>query len=375
MLIRIPRLSYATYTLAIRLKYVAYVSKFRVALSRPVYKGGGEPHFLKEKKKMDPVQQRLLLAEEINLLAAIAVVYVRRANRRRQRRGRGRKTCWVKPWLLRRPIFGQYEHLLQELNREDIRGFKNFLRIPPELFHEMVERVGPLIEKKDTFWRKALDPGLKIAITLRYLATGDSYKSLQYGFRVAVNTICNFIPTTCQAIIEAYMEECLQSPMTAAAWEEVAEGFSRRWNFHNCLGAVDGKHVAIRCPGNSGTFYYNYKGFHSIVLMAVVDANYKFIYVDIGANGICSDGGVFRETGLCKAVEGGRAGIPPPTSLPNDDQPIPYAFVGDDAFGLRTWLMKPFPHHGLSNSKRIFNYRLSRARRVVENAFGILSHR
>ena len=113
------------------------------------------------------------------------------------------------------------------------------------LFYEMVERVGPLIHKKDTSWRKALDPGLKLAITLRYLATGDSYKSLQYGFRVAVNTICNLIPATCQAIIEVYMEECIQPPMTPATWEEVAEGFSKRWNFHNCLGAVDGKHVAI----------------------------------------------------------------------------------------------------------------------------------
>ena len=324
---------------------------------------------------MDPVRQRMLVAEEVNLLAAIAVLYVRRANRRRRPRQRARKRFWVKPWLLRRPIIGQYEHLLQELNREDVRSFKNFLRIPPELFHEMVERVGPLIQKNDTFWRKALDPGLRLAITLRYLATGDSYKTLQYGFRVAVNTICNIIPDTCRAIIEVYMEECIKSPMTPAAWEEVAEGFARRWNFHNCLGAVDGKHVAIRCPGNSGTFYYNYKGFHSIVLMAVADANYKFLYVDIGANGICSDGGVFRETGLCKAVEGGRAGVPPPTPLPNDTQPIPYAFVGDDAFGLRTWMLKPYPQRGLSNSKRIFNYRLSRARRVVENAFGILSHR
>ena len=166
---------------------------------------------------MDPVRQRMLVAEEVNLLAAIAVLYVRRANRRRRPRQRVRRTFWVKPWLLRRPIFGQYEHLLQELNREDVRSFKNFLRIPPELFHEMVERVGPLIEKKDTFWRKALDPGLRLAITLRYLATGDSYKNLQYGFRVAVNTICNIIPDTCKAIIQVYMEECIKSPMTPAA--------------------------------------------------------------------------------------------------------------------------------------------------------------
>ena len=141
----------------------------------------------------------------VNLLAAIAVLYVRRANRRRRQRERGRKTYWVK---LRHPIFGQYGRHLQELNREDVRALKNILHIPLELFQE---RVGPLIHKKDTFWRKALDPGLKLAITLRYLAIGDSYKTLQYGFRVAVNTICNIIPDTCQAIIE---EECMHAVVT-----------------------------------------------------------------------------------------------------------------------------------------------------------------
>ena len=61
--------------------------------------------------------------------------------------------------------------------------------------------------------------------------------------------------------------------------------------------------------------------------------------------------------------------------LPNDDRPLPFALIGDDAFALRTWLLKPHPHRGMTKEERIFNYRLSRARRVVENAFGILSNR
>ena len=76
-------------------------------------------------------------------------------------------------------MYGQYEKLMKELENEDVASFKNFMRVDPALFSELLEKVGPLIEKEDTFWRKALEPGLKLAITLRYIATGNSYMSLQ----------------------------------------------------------------------------------------------------------------------------------------------------------------------------------------------------
>ena len=81
-------------------------------------------------------------------------------------------------------------------------------------FHEILARVEPRIEKQDTFWRKALEPGLKLAITLRYLATGNSYKSLQYGFRVAYNTISIIIIEVCEAISEEYSVEVMVCPFT-----------------------------------------------------------------------------------------------------------------------------------------------------------------
>ena len=112
-----------------------------------------------------------------------------RQQQREQQRQWHQRTCWARPWLLRRPEFGQYENLLHELNREDTQSFRNFMRIPPELFRELIERLGPRIQANDTNCRKALTPGLKIAATLQFMATGDSYKSLQYGFRVAHNTI------------------------------------------------------------------------------------------------------------------------------------------------------------------------------------------
>lgn len=157
--------------------------------------------------------------------------------------------------------------------------------------------------------------------------------------------------------------------------EKNATDFYRRWNFPNCLGAIDGKHIAIKKPPNSGSFYYNYKKFFSIVLLAVVDANYEFIMVDVGTNGRVSDGGVLSNTKFGEAFCEGALNLPKPCTLPSTNTKLPFVFVGDDAFQLSPNLMKPYSQTGLTEEQRIFNYRLSRARRIVENAFGILVSR
>ena len=83
-----------------------------------------------------------------------------------------------------------------------------------------------------------------------------------FGFRVAHNTISVIVRQTCEAILAKYGDEVLQYPRTSDAWKQVAAEFFSRWNFHHTLGAIDDKHVAIRCPKNGGSLYYNYKGFH-----------------------------------------------------------------------------------------------------------------
>ncbi len=137
------------------------------------------------------------------------------------------------------------------------------------MFQEMVDRLTPLIYMLNTNYRKVLDPGLKVAIALSYMATGDSSKSLQYGFRVAYNTICLLIAE----VTSAYHEEVIITPTTPDDWMVIANTNSRKWQYHHCLGAIDGKHVAIRKPMNGGSSYYNYKNLHSIVLIALIDGD------------------------------------------------------------------------------------------------------
>lgn len=128
-------------------------------------------------------------------------------------------------------------------------------------------------------------------------------------------------------------------------------------------------------PSRSGTLYYNYKGFFSIILLALVDANYKFFWADVGNQCSSSDAQIFKNAPMRNGLENGTLCLPDSEPLPHDDRPTPYFLIGDDAFRLRSWMMKPYSNRKMNNKERIFNYRLFRARRVVENNFSILTHR
>ena len=139
---------------------------------------------------------------------------------------------------------------------------------------------------------------------------------------------------------------------------------------------MDGKHVTIKCPNNTGSEFFNYKKFFSIVLYAVVDADYRFLFLSVGCKGRISDGGVFKSCTFRKALDECTQNIPAPTPLTKDGVASPWVLVADSALPLAENCLKPYTGSHAPNSKeRIFNYRLSRARRTSENAFGILTQR
>ena len=139
-----------------------------------------------------------------------------------------------------------------------------------------------------------------------------------------------------------------------------------------------GKHCKIS-PHHSRSLFFNYKKCFSILCLGLMNANYKFIWVDIRPNGSCSDAQIYNESALNRAIETKTICWPPEENLHNHDgRPILYVIFGDDAFALKTWLLKPYPRPTgldqgiLSQNQNIFNYRLSRGRRIVENAFGLI---
>jgi len=188
-----------------------------------------------------------------------------------------------------------------------------------------------------------------------------------------VSTIINEVST---AIWNNMQPIYLPQP-TIEMWKLIANEFEQIWQFPHCIGALDGKHIVIKKPPKSGTSFYNYKQTFSVVLMALVDAHYKFISIDIGSMGRFSDANIFTSGALAKKLYKQTLRLPPPSVLTNYDKILPYVFVADEAFPLSENVMRPYPKRSVTDNfqNKVFNYRLSRARQTVECTFGILASR
>ena len=208
---------------------------------------------------------------------------------------------WITP--TQRCQYGAYHKHMLTLPEHDTVAFTNLLGLPHEMFDELLYRVGPRITKKMTNWRSPLEPGLKLAITLWHLATGESYMYMMYLWRVPHNTISQVVREVCQAIFEEYVADVLPVPTEEDDWRAIADGFMRRWKFPNTIGALDGKHVACKSPRGTG----------SVVVLALVDADYKFIWADIGGHGASSDAQLWNQSELKESIEKSKYPQPPTT--------------------------------------------------------------
>lgn len=130
-------------------------------------------------------------------------------------------------------------------------------------------------------------------------------------------------------------------------------------NFSHCLGAVDDKQIEIVNP--LGSMYFNYKGFSSIVLMAVADSDYRFVYVDIGGYGKNHDATISQRTSLWCGIIEKIIELPTEKILPGSNKLVPYFLIDDEAFRLHKNLLRPYGGSNLSVQKRVYNYRLCKA--------------
>lgn len=276
---------------------------------------------------------------------------------------------------LKRAKFGEFHHLYNDL-RKDPGKFRNYMRMDIDTFDYILCQIqGSLFKRPSNFIKTPLSPAEKLVITLRCFGTGLSFNALAFSFRVGRSTVANIIYETCVAIWSTMQESHLGTP-TKGDFYRIAHDFERVWQFPHCIGALDGKHIRIKCPPNSGSNFYNYKGYFSIVLQAVSDAFYKFICIDVGGYGHQHDANTLKSSIFYKLLTQHELHIPPMEPLTNGNATaLPYVFLADEAYPLMENIMRPYPKRSLNEETQYFNDRLSRGRKTIECAFGILSNK
>ena len=206
-----------------------------------------------------------------------------------------------------------------------------------------------------------------IFLFYRYLATGSSFNAISFEFLIGATTARKVVRTTCDEIWKV-LKPMYMPEKSTEDWITIADQFFQRTNFPNVIGAVDGKHIRIVKPHDSGSSFFNYKKYFSIVLMAWVDAEYKFVCVDISSYGSSSDSSIFKQSNMGRRLEQNNFNIHGDRLLPNDEngKAMTFVIVCDDAFGLSNRILRPYGKRNLNLQKRIYNYRHTRVRRLVE---------
>ncbi|KAJ8890891.1 hypothetical protein PR048_010400 [Dryococelus australis] len=283
-----------------------------------------------------------------------------------------RKRRWsVHPINSARYVDGAFRNLYGTL-REDSDKFFNYLRMSITSFDEFVVKCQEtIVARRDLAKGLSFSVQEMMVVTLGYLASGCTYTDLHYVFRIGIATASLIVPHTCKVLWTALFSVVFPE-FTQDYWYKTAENFKNNAYFPHFFRCDRWKACArYKATAFWITSFYNYKQCFSVVLLAAADANHRFMYIDVGA--IIQP--FFKIRPLAKRYALGHLNIPNPEIVTNASGPLPCVFVADEAFGIPVNVMRPYPRNHLTDSQRIFNYRLSTAPRFVECAFGMLTNK
>ena len=150
----------------------------------------------------------------------------------------------TRDWVKRRKEKGYFNNIIRELRVEDRFGFREMFRMDISDFEAILSQIGEKISPKERLGgTEPIQSDERLALTLRFLATGESFQSLSFQFRISLNAVSYIVKGCCKAIVEKMVSDNLKVPSSEAEWLEISEKFEERWNFPHALGAIDGKHV------------------------------------------------------------------------------------------------------------------------------------
>ena len=270
------------------------------------------------------------------------------------------RICWMRPnsddWFILAD---------STFNRE--QWYENF-RVTRDTFTIILNEIEHDIAKRDTPMRKAVPTRKKLAMTLYYFASTAEFRTIANLFGVSRAFLCNCVKDVCCAIIKNLQRRLIYIPKDDEL-KSILETYKEKWRFPMCAGAIDGTHIAIIAPKEDHTDYVNRKGYHSVVMQALVDCNYLFRDVVTGWPGSVHDARILSNSTIYD--KGNDNNLFPDIRESIGGQVVSIVILGDPAYPLLPWLLKAYPENvNTPQSQRVFNYRLSRARMTVENTFG-----
>ena len=255
--------------------------------------------------------------------------------------------------------------------------FKKTFRVSKATFNFILGRIQHDLQR-DTVTEDPISPAFRLAVCLYRLARGDYYYTIAEMTGLGTSTVCGIVSDVTKAIINNLWNEQVDQhfPKDKQQFREKILDMEEMWQFSCSWGAIDGCHIPLKCPPGglqANKEYHNFKNFYSIVLMGMVDAKRRFIWASCGFPGNSHDSIIFQSTNLWSKITGGQT--IPGIGKEIGGVKIPPLLLGDSAFPFQSWLMKPFTNAVLTPQQQYFNYRLSRARMVTEEAYGELKGR
>ena len=254
--------------------------------------------------------------------------------------------------------------------------FKKTFRVSRNTFNYILSRIRYKLERK-TVCEDPISPECRLGLCLYRLGRGDYFYTIAEMIGLGRSTVSTVVGEVTEAIVTCMWKECITAHMsvTEEDFKNKILDMEELWQFPFSWGAVDGCHIPIKCPpggAESMKEYHNFKNFYSVVLMAIVDAKYRFVWGSCGFPGNSHDSVILQSTSLWADIKGGLL-----LNFSQFEQGIyvPPLLLADSAFPMEAWLMKPYSNAILTKEQRYFNYRLSRARIVVEGAYEQLKGR
>ena len=188
--------------------------------------------FGRERAKVQNINMATSREKKRRALAVLILVDIFEEEGKTNDARKRNRVVWTRDWIKRRRTRGVYHQLVKELELEYEVAYTKFFRVKGQKFRFLVDSVGYANEKKDTLMRESIRPDERTAVTLRYLATGETFKSLEYSFRISRTCICSIVVETCQATFDILGPRYLNTPSTQEEWVSVAQRFESRWNFN-----------------------------------------------------------------------------------------------------------------------------------------------